>query len=64
VVRLVASPEEDNHESPRTLARLPAAGRATKLYDRTDDAIRLNEIEGILSCCAGRAIGAGFAEDG
>jgi hypothetical protein len=35
-------------ESPRTLARLPAAGRATKLYDRTGDAISLDEIERIL----------------
>jgi hypothetical protein len=31
-------------ESPRTLARLPAAGRATKLYGRTSDAISLDEI--------------------
>jgi hypothetical protein len=37
-----------NHESPRTLARLPAAGRATKLYDHTNDAGSLDEIERIL----------------
>jgi hypothetical protein len=30
-------------ELPRTLARLPAAGRATKLYDRTNDAMSLDE---------------------
>jgi integrase/recombinase XerD len=36
-----------NHESPRTLARLPTAGRATKLYDRTSNAIGLDEIERI-----------------
>jgi hypothetical protein len=35
-------------ESPRTLARLPAAGRATEEYDRTNDAISLDEIERIL----------------
>jgi hypothetical protein len=37
-------PKRTGHESPRTLARLPAAGRATKLHDRTNDAIRAETI--------------------
>jgi hypothetical protein len=37
-----------NHESPRTLARLPPSRRATKLADRSSDAIGLDEIRRIL----------------
>jgi hypothetical protein len=45
VVRLAPHLKRTDHESPRTLARLPAGGRATKLYDRTSKAISLDEME-------------------